>query len=49
MIRLAMLNIVRYGGFLIVIRNVHWVHALIAPTIIVCPGPSRMSERKSTA
>ena len=44
-----MLNSVRYGGFLIVIRNVHWLHALIAPTIIVCAGPSRMSERKSTA
>ena len=44
-----MLNSVRYGGFFVVIRNVHWLHALIAPTIIVCAGPSRMSERKSTA
>src|SRR5688500_3975804 len=49
MIRLAMLKSVRYGGFLMVIRNVHWLHALMAPTIIVCAGPSRMSERKSTA
>ena len=49
MTRLAMLNSVRYGGFFVVIRNVHWLHALIAPTIIVCAGPSRMSERKSTA
>ena len=44
-----MLNSVRYGGFFVVIRNVHWLHALIAPTIIVCAGPSRMSDRKSTA
>src|SRR5688572_30675060 len=49
MTRLAMLNSVRYGGFFVVIRNVHWLHALIAPTIIVCAGPSRMRERKSTA
>ena len=49
MTRLAMLNSVRCGGFLCVIRNVHWLQALIAPTIIVCAGPSRMSERKSTA
>ena len=49
MTRLAMLNSVRCGGFFVVIRNVHWLHALIAPTIIVCAGPSRMSERKSTA
>src|SRR5688572_8251082 len=49
MTRLAMLKSVRYGGFFVVIRNVHWLHALIAPTIIVCAGPSRMSERKSTA
>ncbi len=49
MTRLAMLNSVRYGGFFVVIRNVHWLQALIAPTIIVCAGPRRMSERKSTA
>jgi hypothetical protein len=30
-----MLKSVRYGGFLVVIRNVHWLHALRAPTIIV--------------
>src|SRR5688500_5258666 len=47
--RLAMLNNVRYGGFFVVIRNVHWLHALMAPTIIVCAGPSRINERKSTA
>ena len=46
---LDMLNNVRYGGFFVVIRNVHWLQALTAPTIIVCAGPSRMSERKSTA
>ncbi len=49
MTRLDMLKNVRYGGFFVVIRNVHWLHALSAPTIIVWAGPSRMSERKSTA
>ena len=44
-----MLNIVRYNVFFVVIRNVHWLHALVAPTIIVWLGPRMMSERKSTA
>src|SRR5260221_196667 len=47
--RLAMLNSVRYSVFFVVIRNVHWLHALMAPTIIVWLGPSTMSDRKSTA
>ena len=29
MTRLAMLNSVRYSGFFVVIRNVHWLQALI--------------------
>ncbi len=44
-----MLNSLRYSWFLVDVRNVHCAHALIAPTIIVCAGPSRMRERKSTA
>ena len=44
-----MLNSVRYGGFFDVIRNVHWLHALVAPTIIVWLGPRMISDRKSTA
>ena len=44
-----MLNSVRYSVFFVVIRNVHWLHALVAPTIIVWLGPSMMSDRKSTA
>src|SRR5258706_15590938 len=47
--RLAMLNSVRYSVFFVVIRNVHWLHALVAPTIIVWLGPSTISDRKSTA
>src|SRR5262245_65974009 len=49
MTRLAMLNSLRYSGFPVDVRNVHCAQALIAPTIIACDGPSRMSERKSTA
>ncbi len=44
-----MLKSVRCTGFFTLMRNVHWLHALIAPTIIVCAGPSRISERKSIA
>ena len=39
-----MLKSVRYGGFFVVMRNVHWLHALIAATIIVCAGPSTISD-----
>src|SRR3954467_7903920 len=49
MTRLAMLKSVRYIGCFDVIRNVHWLHALVAPTIIVWLGPTMMSDRKSTA
>ena len=49
MTRLAMLKSFRYNAFFTVVRNVHWLHALMAPTIIVCAGPSRINDRKSTA
>src|SRR6187402_2224239 len=49
MTRLAMLNSLRYSGLVVDVRNVDCAQALIAPTIIVCAGPSRMRERKSTA
>ena len=44
-----MLKSFRCNAFFSVVRNVHWLHALIAPTIIVCAGPSRINDRKSTA
>ncbi len=36
-------------GFRSLIRNVHWLQALTAATIIVSPGPSSSNEAKSTA
>src|SRR5437762_10514420 len=48
MTRHAMLKSVRYAGLRSLIRNVHWLHALTAATIIVSFGPSSRSEAKST-
>ena len=44
-----MLNSVRWIGLRSLIRNVHWLNALAAATIIVSFGPSRSSDAKSTA
>ena len=44
-----MLKSVRYMGFRSLMRNVHWLHALAAATIIVSFGPSSSSDAKSTA
>ena len=44
-----MLYSVRYGGFRVVMRNVHWLHALAAATSIVSLEPSSSSAAKSTA
>ena len=49
MARLAMLNNVRYAGFLVFILNVHWLQALATATSMVSCGPSRRSAAKSTA
>src|ERR687890_2131701 len=49
MTRHPILNSVRYAGFLSLMRNVHWLHALAAATIIVSLGPSSRSDAKSTA
>src|SRR6186997_611654 len=49
MARHAMLNNVRWIGFLAFIRNVHWLHALVTATSIVSLGPSSKSAAKSTA
>src|SRR5262245_36375328 len=45
----AMLNSVRCVGDFVFVRNVHWLHALVAATSIVALAPSRSSEAKSTA
>src|SRR3954470_11887077 len=44
-----MLNSVRWIGLRSLIRNVHWLNALAAATIIVSFGPSSSSDAKSTA
>src|ERR1051326_3295133 len=44
-----MLKSVRYGADRTCVRNVHWLHALAAPTIIVGFAPSSSSDAKSTA
>ena len=44
-----MLNSVRWIGLRSLIRNVHWLNALTAATIIVSLGPSSSSDAKSTA
>src|SRR4029077_13283928 len=44
-----MLNRVRWIGLRSLIRNVHWLNALAAATIIVSFGPSSSSDAKSTA
>ena len=49
MTRQHMLKSVRYGGLRSLMRNVHWLHALAAATIIVSFGPSSSSDAKSTA
>src|SRR3954466_9975085 len=45
----AMLKRVRYGAERDCVRNVHWLYALAAATIIVWSAPSRRSDAKSTA
>ena len=45
----AMLNSARYGGDRACVRNVHWLHALVAATNIVSSAPSSSSAAKSTA
>src|SRR6266542_4097073 len=47
--RQAMLNSVRWIGLRSLMRNVHWLNALAAATIIVSFGPSSSSDAKSTA
>src|SRR5918993_6092247 len=47
--RHAMLNRVRWTGFLVFIRNVHWLQALATATSMVSFGPSSNSAAKSTA
>src|SRR3954464_13235318 len=49
MTRHPMLKNVRYAGLRSLIRNVHWLNALAAATIIVSFGPSSSSDAKSTA
>src|ERR1041384_3353604 len=44
-----MLKSVRWTGLRSLMRNVHWLNALAAATIIVSFGPSSSSEAKSTA
>ena len=44
-----MLKSVRYAGLRSLMRNVHWLQALTAATIIVSFGPSSSSDAKSTA
>ena len=44
-----MLKSVRWIGLRSLIRNVHWLNALAAATIIVSFGPSSSSDAKSTA
>src|SRR5438034_6012048 len=44
-----MLNSVRWIGLRSWMRNVHWLNALAAATIIVSFGPSSSSDAKSTA
>ena len=44
-----MLKSVRYGAERAWVRNVHWLHALAAATIIVSFAPSSRSAAKSTA
>ncbi len=44
-----MLKSVRYGAERVCVRNVHWLHALTAATIIVWSAPSSSSAAKSTA
>ncbi len=44
-----MLNSVRWIGLRSLIRNVHWLNALAAATIIVSFGPRSSSDAKSTA
>src|SRR4249920_2623684 len=45
----AMLNSVRCAGDRVWVRNVHWLHALVAATSIVVSAPSSSSDAKSTA
>src|SRR5687767_663437 len=44
-----MLNSVRWIGLRSLMRNVHWLNALAAATIIVSLAPSSSSDAKSTA
>src|SRR5262245_47583092 len=44
-----MLNSVRYRGVRDSVRNVHWLHALVAATSIVSSAPRSSSAAKSTA
>ena len=44
-----MLKSVRYAALRSLMRNVHWLHALAAATIIVSSGPSSSRDAKSTA
>src|SRR5438046_2789327 len=44
-----MLKSVRYGAERDCVRNVHWLQALAAATIIVWSAPSSSSAAKSTA
>ena len=44
-----MLNSVRKIAVRVSVRNVHWLHALTAATIIVSLAPSSRSAAKSTA
>src|SRR5450759_3228790 len=44
-----MLKSVRYGADRVCVRNVHWLHALTAATIMVSSAPSSSSAAKSTA
>src|SRR3954466_8968025 len=44
-----MLNSVRYNAARLCVRNVHWLHALVAATTIVWSAPSSSSAAKSTA
>ena len=44
-----MLKSVRCAGFRSLMRNVHWLQALTAATIIVSSGPRSSSDAKSTA
>src|SRR5213083_2230067 len=45
----AMLKSVRCGADRVFVRNVHWLHALVAATIIVSFGPSMSRAATSTA